>query len=160
MPPGSSRGVERGPPPGRARYVRFVYYRDAVLEPRSNRNVVYVCRYHVVWCPKYRRPVLTGDVERRLNQLVPAVVAERGAELEAFEVVPDHVQLLVGVDPQFGIHRLIKHVKGCTSRVLREEFPSLRSRLPCLWTNSYFVATAGGAPLEVLERYVEQQKGR
>jgi putative transposase len=95
-----------------------------------------------------------------LEPLVPAVVAERGAELEAFEVVPDHVHLLVGVDPQFGIHRLIKHVKGCTSRVLREEFPSLRSRLPCLWTNSYFVATAGGAPLEVLKRYVEQQKGR
>jgi putative transposase len=114
----------------------------------------------VVWCPKYGRRVLTGGVERRLKQLVTAAVAERGGELEALGVMPDHVQLLVGVDPQFGVHRLVKHVKGRTSRVLREELPSLRSRLPCLWTNSYFVTTAGGAPLAVLKRYVEQQKRR
>ena len=74
--------------------------------------------------------------------------------------MPDHVHLLVEVDPQYGIHRLVKAIKGRSSRVLREEFPHLKSRLPTLWTNSYFVATVGGAPLAVVKRYVEQQKGR
>jgi len=74
--------------------------------------------------------------------------------------MPDHVHLLVEVDPQFGVHKLVKAVKGRTSRLLREEFPSLRSRLPTLWTNSYFVASTGGAPLAAVKAYVEQQKDR
>ncbi len=72
--------------------------------------------------------------------------------------MPDHVHLLVGVDPQFGIHRLIKTIKGRSFRLLRQEFPSLRSRLPSLWTNSYFVATVGGAPLEIIKQYVANQR--
>ena len=127
---------------------------------RSNSNVVFQCAFHVVWCPKYRRRVLGGQIEERLKQLVREVVEEKGAWLVALEVMPDHVHLLVEVDPQFGVHKLVKAVKGRTSRVLREEFPSLRSRLPTLWTNSYFVATTGGAPLAAVERYVEQQKSR
>ena len=127
---------------------------------RSNSNVVFRCAFHVVWCPKYRRRVLGGRIEERLRQLVREVVDEKGAWLVAMEVMPDHVHLLVEVDPQFGIHKLVKTIKGRTSRVLREEFPSLRSRLPTLWTNSYFVATTGGAPLAAVKRYVEQQKGR
>lgn len=72
--------------------------------------------------------------------------------------MPDHVHLLVSCDPQFGIHRLVEHIKARSSRVLRAEFPSLESHLPTLWTNSYFVATVGGATLEVAKRYVENQK--
>jgi putative transposase len=66
--------------------------------------------------------------------------------------------LLVTVDPQFGIHRLVKQVKGRSSRLLRQEFPTLRTRIPTLWTNSYFVATVGGATLDVVKRYVEAQR--
>ena len=130
---------------------------------RSDSNVVFRCAFHVVWCPKYRRRVLGGRIEERLKQIVCEVVEEKGAWLVALEVMPDHVHLLVEVDPQFGVHKLvkaIKAVKGRASRVLREEFPSLRSRLPTLWTNSYFVATTGGAPLAAVEQYVERQKGR
>ena len=127
---------------------------------RSNNNVVFQCAFHVVWCPKYRRRVLNGRIEERLKQIIREVVEDKRAWLVALEVMPDHVHLLVEVDPQFGIHKLVKAVKGRTSRVLREEFPSLRSRLPTLWTNSYFVATTGGVPLAAVERYVEQQKGR
>lgn len=72
--------------------------------------------------------------------------------------MPDHVHLLVEVDPQFGIHRLIKLMKGRSSKLIREEFSWIRSRLPTLWTNSYFVSTIGGAPLEVVKQYIEQQK--
>jgi putative transposase len=127
---------------------------------RSNSNVVFQCAFHVVWCPKYRRRVLGGRIEERLKQIVREVVDEKAAWLVALEVMPDHVHLLVEVDPQFGVHKLVKAVKGRTSRLLREEFPSLRSRLPTLWTNSYFVASTGGAPLAAVKRYVEQQKGR
>ena len=74
--------------------------------------------------------------------------------------MPDHVHLLVGCDPQFGIHRLVKLLKGYSSHVLREEFPALKRRLPSLWTNSYFVATTGGVMLETLKRYVQNQKGK
>lgn len=66
--------------------------------------------------------------------------------------------LLIEVDPQFGIHKAVKLIKGTTSRVLRQEFPWLRSRIPSLWTNSYFVSTVGGAPLSVIKQYIENQK--
>lgn len=127
---------------------------------RSNGNVVFQCAFHVVWCPKYRRRVLGGQVEERLKDLIREVVEEKGAWLVETEVMPDQVHLLVEVDPQYGVHRLVKAIKGRSSRVLREEFPHLKSRLPTLWTNSYFVATVGGAPLSAINRYVEQQKSR
>ncbi len=125
---------------------------------RSNRNVSYACHYHVVWCPKYRRKVLVDAVAERLKQIIREVCAEREATIEALEVMPDHVHLLVSVDPQFGIHRLVRLLKGRSSRLLRQEFPRLKSRLPTLWTSSYFVSTTGGAPLELVKKYIEGQK--
>lgn len=80
------------------------------------------------------------------------------AEIIALEIMPDHVHCLVEVDPQFGIHRLVKNLKGVSSHTLRQEFRTLKSRLPTLWTNSYFVSTVGGAPLAVIKQYVENQK--
>lgn len=129
-----------------------------VDEIRSKNNVVYRCTFHVVWCPKYRRPVITGPVDARLKQIIQEVCAERDASIVELETMPDHVYLLVSCDPQFGIHRLVKQIKGRSSRLLRQEFPSLKSKLPTLWTNSYFVATVGGATLEVVKQYVENQR--
>ncbi len=128
------------------------------MEYRSNRNVVYSCKYHVVWCPKFRRPVLVEGVDDRLEAILQEVVAETRSELIELAVMPDHVHLLVEVDPQFGIHKLVKLAKGRSSRLLRQEFPRLRSRLPTLWTNSYFVSTVGGSPLAVVKQYIENQK--
>lgn len=126
----------------------------------SNQNVVFLCQYHVVWCPKYRRKVLEPPVDIRLKEIIIDVCTGTKSSLIEMEVMPDHVHLLVGCDPQFGIKRLVKTIKGRSSRLLRQEFPSLRSRLPCLWTNSYFVATVGGAPLVVIKQYIENQKYR
>jgi putative transposase len=128
------------------------------MEYNSNRNIVYSCKYHVVWCPKYRRPVLVKGVDFRLKTIIAEVVAETRSELIELEVMPDHVHLLVEVDPQFGIHKLVKTIKGRSSRLIRDEFPALRSRLPTLWTNSYFVSTVGGSPLAVVKQYIENQK--
>ncbi|KZS76367.1 transposase [Mycobacterium kansasii] len=127
---------------------------------RTNANIAFQCAYHVVWCPKYRRKVIGGRMERRLKEIIVEVIEEKGAWLIEMETMPDHVHLLVEVDPQYGVHKLVKAIKGRSSRLLREEFPWLRSRLPSLWTNSYFVATVGGAPLSVIKRYVETQKDR
>lgn len=125
---------------------------------KSNNNIVYSCKYHVVWCPKYRRNVLTGSVETRLKEIINQVCIEFKSEIIEIEIMPNHVHLLVDIDPQFGIHRLIKNIKGKTSRFLRLEFKQLKSRLPTLWTNSYFVSTVGGAPLEIIKQYIHNQK--
>ena len=128
------------------------------MEYKSNQNIIYSCKYHVVWCPKYRRRVLTSEVEERLKAILREVAEERQAEIIELEVMPDHVHLLIEVDPQFGIHRLVRLMKGRSSHHLRQEFPWLKSRLPTLWTNSYFVSTVGGAPLAVIKQYIENQK--
>jgi len=125
---------------------------------KSNNNVVYSCKYHVIWCPKFRRPVLIDDVEERLKTVIQDVSDEYSCEVINLEIMPDHVHLLVEVDPQFGIHKLIKTIKGRSSRIIRSEFKWIKSRLPTLWSNSYFVSTVGGAPLEVIKQYVETQK--
>lgn len=125
---------------------------------RSHHNVTYSCHYHVVWCPKYRRPVLAKGVDVRLKRIIRETAAELHAQVIELEVMPDHVHLLCEVDPQFGVHRLVRHLKGRSSRLLRQEFAWLRSRLPTLWTNAYFVATVGGAPLAVVKQYIENQK--
>lgn len=126
---------------------------------KSNSNVTYSCTYHVVWCPKYRRKVLVDGIDERLKQILSDVAKETSCDLIELEVMPDHVHVLVGVDPQFGVHSLVKLMKGRSSRLLRQEFPKLKSRLPTLWTNSYFVATVGGAPLSIIKQYIENQKG-
>lgn len=127
------------------------------MKYKSNNNIVYSCKYHVVWCPKYRRKVLIEDVAIRLKELIQSVCEETHSEIIEMEIMPDHVHLLVEVDPQFGVHKLIKTVKGRTSFLLRKEFKHLTSKLPTLWTNSYFVSTVGGAPLSVIKQYIENQ---
>ncbi len=127
-------------------------------KPRSNHNVVWRCTYHVVWCPKYRRGVLVGAVELRLKALLEDIASELAVSLREIEVMPDHVHVLMDVDPQFGVQRVVRLMKGRTSRVLRSEFPRLRARLPTLGTNSYFVSTVGGAPLDIVKQYIANQK--
>jgi putative transposase len=128
------------------------------MKYRSNRNVVFACQYHVIFCPKYRRKVLVGEVERRLKAIAREVAAEMDVEIIEMETDLDHVHLLVSVDPQCGINRFVKMLKGRSSRLLRAEFPHLRRRLPTLWSNSYFVTTVGGAPLAVVKQYIENQQ--
>lgn len=140
---------------------------------KHNNSVTYRCHYHVVWCPKYRRKVITsldpklgnppidgdpGPVDERLKQIIREVCKETGNDILELETMPDHVHLLVDCDPQYGINKLVRLIKGRTSRYLRAEFPSLKRRLPSLWTNSYFVATVGGAPLAMVKQYVQNQR--
>jgi putative transposase len=125
---------------------------------KSNNNVVYSCKYHVIFCPKYRRKVLIDAIASRLKELLAQIAIEIKVEILEMEIMPDHVHLLIDVDPQFGVHRAVKRFKGATSRYLRLEFPELKSRLPSLWTNSYFVSTVGGATLDTIKMYIQNQK--
>lgn len=120
------------------------------MEYKSNNNVVF--------CPKYRCPVLVNWVDVRLKELIQETCGQLNAEIIEMEIMPDHVHLLMEADPQFGVHKAVKQIKGYSSHILREEFLWLKSRLPSLWTNSYFVSTVGGAPLAVIKQYTENQK--
>ena len=124
----------------------------------SNNNIVFRCTFHVVWCTKYRRKLLTPEVEARLKEIAAEVAAETRCTIREMEGDLDHFHMLVDCDPQFGIHRFVKAVKGRSSRLLRKEFGQLRTRVPTLWTNSYFVATVGGTTLAAIKKYIENQK--
>jgi putative transposase len=123
----------------------------------STNKTVYSAKYHLIWCPKYRRGVLVGGVDARLKAIIAEVVAEVGAEVIEIEVVPDHVHLLAELPPTVPLSEFVRLLKGRSSRRLRMEVPRLR-HLPVRWSPSWFVATVGGAPLEVVGRYVEHQK--
>ncbi|MBR8840757.1 MAG: IS200/IS605 family transposase [Stigonema ocellatum SAG 48.90 = DSM 106950] len=125
---------------------------------KSNNNIVYSCKYHVVWTPKYRRSVLKDGVDQRLKDLLEQISKEIRVDIIEMEIMPDHVHLLVEVDPQNGYHKAVKRFKGATSRYLRLEWTHLKSKLPTLWTNSYFVSTVGGAPLDIVKLYIQNQK--
>jgi len=129
---------------------------DRVSCRRTNKTV-YSARYHLIWCPKYRRRVLVGQVETRLKEIIEQVVASVEGEMIGLEVMADHVRLLVELPPGAHLPAVLQRLKGRSSRLLRQEFPHLR-RLPTLWRWSWFVSTVGGAPLEVVRRYVENQK--
>lgn len=125
-----------------------------------NAGAVFSLKYHVIFCPKYRRPVLVGEVEARLRELLLATVLELGMTIHAPETMPDHVHLFVESDPTRCVAEIVDRLKGFTSRLLRQEFASLRSRLPCLWSGSYFASTVGAVSAATVKRYIESQKGK
>ena len=94
------------------------------MKHKSNRNIVFSCSYHVVFCPKYRRPVLVNGVDERFKEIAWEVADELGFEIAEMEVMPDHVHLLLSIDPQLSIHRAIKRIKGRSSHDLRERCTS------------------------------------
>lgn len=129
------------------------------MEPRTEGHHTHLVVYHVVWCPKRRKAVLQGEIVDRLKYLVQQVVAQWNWEVISLEVQPDHVHLFLRGDTRHPVHRVIRAIKGRTSRFLRQEFPDLR-KLPTLWTHSYYCGTAGNVSAAVIRRYIEAQKGR
>ena len=122
-------------------------------------SIVFRCDYHVIWCTKYRRAVLTAAIPERLKELVYEKQDEYGYEIHEIEIMPNHVHLVAGLFPQQAPNILIGKIKGYTAHVLRKEFPALKSRLPCLWTRGKFISSTGGVTLDILKQYVESQKG-
>ena len=125
---------------------------------RHTAGAVSLLKYHLVWCPKYRRPVLVGAVADDLRTLLYQKAAELGATIEALEIMPDHVQLFVGVPPIYAPQHLANQFKGYTSRLLRQKYPELRSRLPSLWSRSYYVGSVGHVSDKTVKAYIEAQR--
>ena len=126
----------------------------------KNSGAVFSLKYHLVWCPKYRRPVLDGAIEKRLREVLEDVRAEHGWTIHALEVMPDHVHLFIESDPIYSVAEIVNRLKGASSRILRSEFPALRSRLPTLWSRSYYAGTVGAVSDAVVRRYIESQKDK
>ncbi len=124
----------------------------------TDHNIVYGCQYHVIWCPKYRRRVLTDEVVPRLQELILEKQEEYGYTVIEMEVMPDQVHLLIDADPRIGIVRIVGRIKGYTSNRLRNEIPWLKKRLPTLWTRSKFIATVGAVSLDAVQKYIADQK--
>ena len=126
---------------------------------KSTHTLIYSCQYHVIFCPKYRRKVLTSSIVTRLKELILEKQDEYGYQVLEMEIMSDHVHLLLDVNPQIGIWKVVGRIKGYTAHTLRKEFPSLKSRLPSLWTRSKFISTVGAVTLEAVKKYIEDQKG-
>lgn len=125
----------------------------------SSETNVHFINYHFVWCPKYRRKVLVGKIRKGLESLIKHKVKELDSKILALEIQPDHVHLFIQAKPIISPNSLIGQIKGYTSRILRKEYKELCSKLPTLWTRSYFVSTHGHVSDEMIKKYIEEQKG-
>lgn len=125
---------------------------------RRNAGCVFSLKYHIVWCPKYRRKVLVGQVAEDLRDLLYKKAGELQVNIEVLEIKPDHVHLFVSADPTEAPQRLANQFKGFTSRMLRLKYSHLRSQLPSLWSRSYYVGSIGYASEEAVKKYIEEQK--
>ena len=125
-----------------------------------NAGAVFSLKYHLVFCPKYRKAVLGGPVAVRLKELLALKANELGVTLHTLEIMPDHVHVFVETDPSLAPAKLAAQFKGYTSRILRQEFRHLCSQLPSLWSRSYFIGSVGRVSEATVRRYIENQKGR
>ncbi len=125
----------------------------------SSETSVHFMGYHFVWCPKYSRKVLTPKIEKRLKELINKKAKELDCKVIALEVMSDHVHLFIQGKPIMTPNFIIGQIKGYTSHCLREEFPELRTRLPTLWSRSYFVSTHGHVSDSLIKKYIAEQKG-
>jgi len=126
---------------------------------RSNTSVHNV-GYHLIWCPKYRRKVLIPPVDTELKRLLMLKAKEIGITIDKMEVLPDHVHVFVKANPTAAPHWIVQQFKGYTSRLLREKYTFLTTRLPTLWTRSYYCESVGHISEATVKRYIEEQKGK
>jgi len=125
---------------------------------KHSNTTIFNISYHIIWCPKYRRKVLVNEVEDRLKTLLVEKAKEIGCEISIQEVMPDHVHIFIKTKPTLAPHYIVQQLKGYTSRILRKEFPKLKSRIPTLWTRSYYCESIGHISEETVKKYINDQK--
>lgn len=129
------------------------------MDSKRTRHAAYNINYHFVWIPKFRRKILVDRLATRLEEMIREKSAELGGEVLNLRVMPDHVHLFCSFPPTMAPYQIMHRLKGYTAHELREEFPYLKSRLPNLWTRSYYVGTAGNVSAQTIQRYIDEQKG-
>lgn len=125
-----------------------------------SKTCVYNINYHLIWCPKFRRPILDSKIDWRLKELLTEKANELEITIEEMEVMPDHVHLFISSKPTYAPHYIVQQFKGYSSRTLRKEFPKLKSKLPSLWTRSYYCESIGHISEETIRKYVKEQKNK
>ena len=134
-----------------------------ILNPRKEyttcENLVYSCQYHVIFCSKYRKPIITGEIEVRLREILYNVASQYNFEIIEVEMMPDYVHMIISCNPQFGIAECVKKMKSASAHILRKEFKKLTTSMPNLWTRHAFISTVGSVSLDVINKYVASQKG-
>lgn len=123
-------------------------------------GLVYKNQFHVIFCPKYKRPVLVNGVDTRLKEILYEEAESLNVTIKEINIMPDYVHMLIEFDPRIMLHKVIKHMKANSSKKLRSEFPELVRKLPCLWTRHYFSCTDGCFNKNDILKYVDSQKGR
>ncbi len=129
------------------------------LEYQGDEHRVHLIVYHLIWCPRRRKPLLTGAIAQRCKQIIEEKCKEKGWIILTLAIQPDHIHLFVRVWPSDSAAFVVKEVKGITARYVREEFYATLKKLPSLWTGSYFASTAGNVSKETIQKYIEAQKG-
>lgn len=129
------------------------------LEYQRDEHRVHLIVYHLIWCPRRRKPILTGAIAQRCKQIIEEKCREKGWTILTLAIQPDHIHLFVRVWPPDSVSLVVKEIKGITARSLREEFRPILSKLPSLWTGSYVASTAGNVSQETIQRYIDAQKG-
>ena len=137
---------------------KYIFQMTTEKRYTYNSHCVFNIGYHIIWCPKYRRKVLINGVDIRLKEILVKRAADIGVSIEKMEIMPDHVHLFVKAVPTLAVHFIVNQLKGYSSYILREEFPWLKSRLPTLWTRSYYCETIGHISENTIIRYIEDQK--
>ena len=126
---------------------------------RKSAGCTHSLQYHLVWCPKFRRGVLTGEIADALDQLLQTKASELGVDVLSLAIRPHYVHLFGTRTPRMAVNQLVRHFKGYTAHELRQRFPALKSRLPSLWSRSYYAGSIGQVSDETVRRYIEAQKG-
>ena len=130
------------------------------MECRRGRHVVYLMHCHLIFVTKYRGKVLSAKALKKMRELMESICAKNEVELVEFNGEVDHVHLLINYPPKVQISRLVNALKSITSRELKRHFPELNQvawRKHSLWSPSYFAGSVGGAPIEILKHYIQQQ---
>ncbi|MGE5306148.1 MAG: IS200/IS605 family transposase [Alphaproteobacteria bacterium] len=118
-------------------------------------------KVHLVWLPKYRKPVLTGEVAVRVRDLIRQIAAEHELEIISGKVARDHVHVFLGYRPNQDVSQIMQWLKGISSRVLLQEFPHLRKRFwgRHFWARGYLAVSSGNITDEMVKEYIEEQEG-
>ena len=124
------------------------------------RGYVYAIQYHIVWCVKYRKKIITKAIEARLSEILNDLAHDNGFSISEFYTDKDHVHILVECSPQHYIPDMLKAMKGVSARLIMKSFPELREQLwgGHLWNPSYFVATVSENTETQIREYIQKQK--
>ena len=126
---------------------------------KEKSHLTFSCQYHVVFCPKFRRKILTDGVDIRLREIFYEIAQKYDFEILELEIMPDNVHMMIDCNPKFGIVDCVTKLKRESIKILIEEFPSLKTRIPNFWTRNVFISSVGDVSLESVKKYLEEQKG-